>query len=177
MASLNYNGLRSHLDEINALVKSMGIDTLALNEIKLDHLIEQQLTEVTGSKQLRLHKSRSGGGISLYVRDTLKFLIRNDIPGEGIELLCMEIQPLKCKLFLFVAWYRTPSDPVCTFSKFERVLSYLDKENKEIILMGDINCGLSQECGRLFRQISMQGIYLICTSYSVLNIYLKNQLG
>ena len=28
-----------------ALVKSMGIDILALNETKLDHLIEQQLTE------------------------------------------------------------------------------------------------------------------------------------
>ena len=148
MASLNVNGLRSHLDEINALLKSMGIDILALNETKLDHLIEQQLTEVTGYKQLRLDRSRSGGGISLYVRETLKFLIRNDIPGDGIELLCIEIQPLKCKPFLFLAWYRPPNDPVCTFHKFERVLSYLDKENKEIILMGDINCDLSQECGR-----------------------------
>ena len=97
---------------------------------------------------MRLDRSRSGGGISLYVRETLKFLIRNDIPGEGIELLCIEIQPLKCKPFLFLAWYRPPNDPVCTFHKFERVLSYLDKENKEIILMGDINCDLSQECGR-----------------------------
>ena len=144
----------------------MGIDILALNETKLDHLIEQQLTEVTGYKQLRLDRSRSGGGISLYVRETLKFLIRNDIPGDGIELLCIEIQPLKCKPFLFLAWYRPPNDPVCTFYKFERVLSYLDKENKEIILMGDINCDLSQEC---LRQIAIQGIYLICTSYSVLN--------
>ena len=88
------------------------------------------------------------GGISLYVRETLKLLIRNDIPGESIELLCIEIQRLKCKPFLFPPWYRPPNDPVCTFHKFERVLSYLDKGNKEIILMGDINCDLSQECGR-----------------------------
>ena len=48
MASLNVNGQRSHLDGINALVKSMEVDKLALNETKPDHLIEQQLTEVTG---------------------------------------------------------------------------------------------------------------------------------
>ena len=50
MASLNVNGLRCHLDEINVLVKGMGIDILALNETKLDHSIEKQLTEITGCK-------------------------------------------------------------------------------------------------------------------------------
>ena len=153
MVPLNVNGLRSHLDEIKFLVKSMGIDILALNETKLDHSIEKQLTEITGYKQLRLDRSRSGGEIPIYVRDTLKFQIRNDIPDESIELLCIEIQPLKCTPFLFVAWYRPPNDPVCTFHKFdhkfERVLSFLDKENKEIILMGDINCDLSQEFGNI----------------------------
>ena len=49
MASLNVNGLKSHFDEIKALVKSMGIDILALNETKLDHLFEQQITEVIGT--------------------------------------------------------------------------------------------------------------------------------
>ena len=92
--NVNVN-VRSHLDEVNFLVKSMGIDILALNETKLDHSIEKQLTEITGYKQLRLDRSRSGGGISIYVRDTLKFQIRNDIPDESIELLCIEIQPLK----------------------------------------------------------------------------------
>ena len=148
MAPLNVNGLRSHLDEVNLLVKSMGIDIIALNDIKLDQSIEKQLTEITGYKQLRLDRSRCGGEISIYVKDTLKFQIRNDIPDERIELICIEIQPLKCKPFQFIAWYRPPNDPVCTCHKFERVLSYLDKENKEIILMGDINCALSQECGR-----------------------------
>ena len=78
-------------------------------------------------------------GISIYVRDTLKFLIRNDIPGS-IELHCIEIQPLKCKPFLFVAWYRPKATRLAPFANLKEFLSYLDKENKEIILMGDINC-------------------------------------
>ena len=147
--SLNVNGLRSHLDEINVSVKSMGIDILALNETKLDQSIEQQLFDISGYKQSRLEKSRCGGRISIYIRYILKFLIRNDISGEGLELLCIEIQPLKYKYFLFVAWYRHANDPVCTFCKSERVLSYIDRENKEIILVGDTNCDLSQEGGRL----------------------------
>ena len=62
MASLNVNGLRSGLDEIKVLAKSMGIDILALNESMLDQSIEQQLTEITGFKQLRFYRSRCGGG-------------------------------------------------------------------------------------------------------------------
>ena len=42
-----------------------------------------------------------------------------------------------------VAWYRLPSDPVGSFKKLEANLTYLDKEGKEIILLGDTNCGLS----------------------------------
>ena len=34
-ASVNVNGRRSHLDEIKVLVRSIGIDILALNETKL----------------------------------------------------------------------------------------------------------------------------------------------
>ena len=68
MTSLNVNGLRSHLDEVNFLVKGMGIDILALNETKFDHSIEKQLTEITGYKQLPLDRSRSGGGISICQR-------------------------------------------------------------------------------------------------------------
>ena len=162
MASLNVNGLRSHLDEVKILVNSMGLDILALNETKLDYSIEHQITDINGYKQLRLDRSRCGGGISIYVKDNLKFLLRKDIPVENIELLCIEIQPLKCKSFLFVAWYRPPHDPVCTFQKSERVLSYLDKEGKEIILMGDINCDLSQE---------LEGLSSDSNSRHLLNLY------
>ena len=56
----------------------------------------------------------------------------------------MEIQPPKCKSYLVVSWYRPPSDPVDSFNKMEKVLSYLDREGKEIILLGDTNCDLTK---------------------------------
>jgi len=46
-ASVNVNGLRSHLGEIKVLVKSIGIDLLALSETQLRQSTKQQLTEIT----------------------------------------------------------------------------------------------------------------------------------
>ena len=36
IASVNINGLRSHLDEVQLFTRSLGIQILALNEAKLD---------------------------------------------------------------------------------------------------------------------------------------------
>lgn len=47
------------------------------------------------------------------------------------------------KSCLVVCRYMPPNDPVGSFSKLERVLSYLDKEDKEIVLLGDKNCDLT----------------------------------
>ena len=56
----------------------------------------------------------------------------------------MKIQPPKSKCYLVVSWYRPSSDPVDSLNKVEKVLSYLDKEGKEIILLGDTNCDLAK---------------------------------
>ena len=46
MASLNINGLRSHIDEIKLLLDQLEIDILALNETKLDNSIDCQITYI-----------------------------------------------------------------------------------------------------------------------------------
>ena len=48
IASLNVNGLRSHLDEVKLLLKNLGIHILALNETKLDRLVPKELTDIRG---------------------------------------------------------------------------------------------------------------------------------
>ena len=55
------------------------------------------------------------------------------------------MEPPKCKPFLVVAWYRPPGSPVGTFEKLEKVLSFLDKEGKEIIFLEDTNCDLTEK--------------------------------
>ena len=49
----------------------------------------------------------------------------------------------KSKPYFNISWYIPPRDSVGTFDKIEKVLSYLDKEGKETILLGDTNCDLT----------------------------------
>ena len=84
------------------------------------------------------------------LQDNIRFKHRNDIPTNGLETICIEVEPPKAKSFLVLAWYRPPSDTIETFDKMEKVLSYLDTEGKELILLGDTNCDFgSKENGRL----------------------------
>ena len=64
-------------------------------------------------------------------------------------------------LSFVVAWYRPPSDPVETFSKLEQILSFLDKEEKEVILLGDTNCDFTVK----------EGIAMDSNSKHLTNIY------
>ncbi len=145
IASLNVNGLRGHFDEIQMLLKNLDIHIFALNETKLDKSYPNELTEITGYQQERLERNCNGGGVSIYVKGTIKYKVRSDVPIDGLELICIEIEPPKSKPFLVLSWYRPPSETIDSFNKLERVLSCLDKESKEIILLGDTNCDLSEK--------------------------------
>ena len=62
-------------------------------------------------------------------------------------MICVESLPPKAKSYFLVAWYRPPSDPVKSLNKLEQTLSFLDKEEKEVILLGDTNCDLTVKEG------------------------------
>ena len=99
IASLNINGLRSHLDEVQLLMRDLGITILALNETKLDPGYPKELTSVAGYQQERLDRTRNGGGVSIYVRDSIKYKRRLDVPTDDLELICIEVEPPKSKSF------------------------------------------------------------------------------
>ena len=143
IASLNINGLRSHLDEVQLLIRNLGIHIIALNETKLNPEFPKELTCVASYQQERLERTCNGGGVSIYIRDSIKYKRRPDIPSHDLELICIDVEPPKSESFLVLAWYRPPSDTVGSFNKLEKVLSFLDKEGKEIILLGDTNCDLT----------------------------------
>ena len=144
IAFLNVNGLLSHLDEIKLLIKDLELHIFSLNETKLGSNCSNDLTAMAGYQQERLDRTRCGGGISVYVRNSLKYKLRSDVPTEDLELICIEVEQLKSRPFLIIAWYRPPNDPVGSFNKLEHGLTYLDREGMEIILFGDTNCDLAK---------------------------------
>ena len=142
IASLNINSLLLHEDELASILFEKGIHIMALNETKLDKMMPKNLLDIKTYKFEREDRSRHGGGVAVYIRDSIKYTRRDDVPINGLELVCIEVQPVKASPFLVIAWYRPPNEPVASFEKFEQALQYLENEDKEIILLGDINYDL-----------------------------------
>ena len=79
-------------------------------------------------------RNRSGGGVN--------FEIRSDLNQNGIEALTIEIHKYKRKPFLVSTLYRPPNSPIKLLTKFENFLQLIDIEEKESVILGDINCDL-----------------------------------
>ena len=52
---------------------------------------------------------KRGGGHLVYINDDLPYLRRNDLETNDLEILWLEIRPLKSKAFLMGYIYRPPS--------------------------------------------------------------------
>ena len=83
----------------------------------------------------------------VYVRDSIKAKLMYDVPSDTLELLCKETESPRSKPYLAIAWYEPLSDPVGSFDKLEEALAFLDREAKEIIFLGDMNCDFTKTPG------------------------------
>ena len=88
---------------------------------------------------------KSGGGVALYVKNGLNYLIRNDLSFSSpeIEILFIEIKGSTAKPKLIGCVYRPPNTDVSQFNdRIKSCLNILDSEKKDIHLMGDFNVNL-----------------------------------
>ena len=92
----------------------------------------------------RKDRNTAGGGVAVYVRETLPHFQRLDITDQDLEVIGIEITPKNTKSFVILCWYRPPTDNQDSKSSdtLEGILRKLDSENKEVILIGYTNCDL-----------------------------------
>ena len=143
MASLNINGLSTHVDELRVYLATNDIDILAINETKLDESIMEGEVNICGYDIVRRDRKRGGGGVCFFVKNSINFSTRHDLNVDDLENLCVEIQNPRSKPFLVVTWYRPPDSLTGIFESFEILLRKLDSFNIEYHLLGDINCNLA----------------------------------
>ena len=143
MASLNINSLLLHIDELRVFMSSSKIDILMIYETKLDSTIHDNEVHLTGLEIVRTDRKVNGrnrGGVCIYLRTNLNSKIRNDLSNDKLEWLTIEITKPRSKAFLVSTWYRPPNSPSELFNEFEKVIDKIDAENKELFLLGDLNC-------------------------------------
>ena len=141
---MNINSLPKHIDELKILMPNSPLDISAINETKIDDSFSEHEVSLAGYHIIRKDRNRHGGGVLLYVHEAIPCTERNDLLTGSLEITCVEITRPCSKPFLVSTWYRPPNSNLQVFDKFEIFLRKCDLENKELILLGELNCDISK---------------------------------
>ena len=142
------NSLLAHIDDLRTFLSNSKIDILAINETKLDATINDYEIHLPGfevRRRGRLINGRNGGGVCIYLRNNINYNIRDDFCDEQLECLVVEIPKPHSRPFLVITWYRPPSSSFHIFNAFEKLIDKIDAEDKELYLLGDLNCDILYE--------------------------------
>ena len=142
MAFLNIVSLPKKIDEINFSMSKKFIDLIAFNETRLDANITDNMINLDGYDIVRKDRSRNGGGVCIYLRSSINYKIRDDLVPSELEAVCVEIIKPHSKPFFVMTVYRPPSALSEFFDHFEKLIKGIDNENKEMYILGDLNCDL-----------------------------------
>lgn len=83
---------------------------------------------------------KSGGGILVYVNNSLQAKRREDLEADDLEILWLEVCPYKSSRPLFIGGvYRPPYFRVAVDKRLGKNSENVHLLNKETILLGDIN--------------------------------------
>jgi hypothetical protein len=138
------------IDLLSDYCKTLNIDVLIITESKLDQTIPNNLITIPGYhepvRRDRLINGRYGGGVLIYISDSLAFQNRYELQSENYEHLWVDIR-IKDKTFAINALYRPPNESQDDHQMFLQTadcilekLSNYDKANYKII-SSDLNFG------------------------------------
>ena len=81
-----------------------------------------------------------------------------------LEAVCLEITKPHSKPFLVTTIYRPPNATAEFFDHLEKLIKQIDNENKEMYILGDLNCNLLEEKRKHF-SICQHKNYILCMNY------------
>jgi hypothetical protein len=91
IAFLNIASLPKHIDELRLNMQHQYLDILVLNETRLDETISNSEISIDKYTLVRNDRTRHGGGVAMYIRNSINFNLRNYLHDEALEFLCVEI--------------------------------------------------------------------------------------
>ena len=109
MALLNIVSLPKHIYELRMSEFFNYFDLFALNETRLDSTISDGLVKFSGFNIVRNDRSRKGGGVCIYLRDSINYKIRKDLIPNGLEAVCLEIFKTNSRSFIVISVCRPPN--------------------------------------------------------------------
>ena len=116
---------------------------MGFGETRLDESILDNDVEIENNTLYRKDRNLNGGGVVAYVKHSSGLIskIHNDLTCNKLELLTSEIKHTNCKpiIVMFGTMH-------VISTLFENVLQRVETENKDIVLIGDVNCDILNLC-------------------------------
>ena len=144
----NLRSLSKHIEELQILLRSAKIpfDIIGVSETK-EQVDKGFLTNVNlyGYDFYSQPSNASAGGVAIYIKSSLNYVIRDDLNRTEDEFECIwvEIKNSKCQNILCCCAYRHPNSETQKFLDYiESTLSMAKKEKKLLFIMGDFNFNL-----------------------------------
>ena len=78
----------------------------------------------------------------VYIRSSINYKTRNDLVPDGLEAVCLEICKPNSRNFIVASVYRPPDASSAFFDAFEKMIGLTDEENKEVHILGHLNCDM-----------------------------------
>ena len=96
IASYNIVSLRKYKNELETVLNEQNIEVIGLNETRLDSKVPNSVVNIGNYHIYRKDRNTAGGGVAVYVRETLPHFQRLDITDQDIEIIGIEVTPKKC---------------------------------------------------------------------------------
>ena len=172
IAFLNIVSLRKHRRELKIVLNDNDIDIIGLSETRLDETVRDSDVNINGYSIYRNDRNANGGGVAIYVKESLSEPTVK-IKSDKLELVALEFTSNHAKPFLVMCWYRPPTSGVDdeSFENLRNILKEVDKEEKEIILIGDTNCDFKNNQNANAKKLKM--IYSEFQFEQIINKYTR----
>jgi len=138
---LNIQHLLPKLDEIRVyLHENSSLDIVGFCETFLNDKTEINTISISGYSIVRRDRAISaGGGIIVYIKDSISFVRRHDLESDDIESIWLQINIVKYKPYLINFVYRPPNSPQSWIDSFELQINKADMEDCNMYSTGDFN--------------------------------------
>lgn len=143
----NIHGLELHKSNLEEIIASYrGIDLIGLSETHMNTNISSDEVYLDGYNLERLDRvCGKAGRVAVYVNDKLPNYCRRDDPEcKNIECTWIEVLLPKLRGILVGNIYRPPDSSAYLSKDFNdkltEILSIVLAENKEVLILGDLNC-------------------------------------
>ena len=148
---LNIRSQRDHFIQIRNLARDKSYEVISLSETWLNSSVKNAEINIEGYKLFRQDRQgMRGGGVGVYIRVPLKAKVLKDMwstSNSGFHQLWLQVQHKKKKSVVICVTYRPPNCPVsCLDELLKPNFTIALTSNKPIIVLGDLNCNLLQNC-------------------------------